>query len=68
MNKKHTSGFAPIPFRTAGRIIIPLSLAAVMLDGLDYLLKWDLIPQSVFFIGLGFLVLGLYLRYVVPIE
>ncbi|MFC1871619.1 hypothetical protein ACFLYF_04390 [Chloroflexota bacterium] len=68
MAKKHPSGFVPIPFKLLGKILFPISAVMVIIGGLDYLAGWGGIPQTVFFVGIGFLVLSLYLRYVVPKE
>jgi len=40
----------------------------VIIGGLDYIAGWGIIPKAVLFIGLGLLILSLYLRYVVPKE
>jgi len=68
MDKKHLSGFSPIPFNLLGKILFPISLVMVTLGVLDYLIGWALIPLSVFFIGLGLLILSLYFLFVVPKE
>ena len=68
MAKKHPSGFAPIPFNLLGKILLPISLIMVTLGGLGYLIDWIIIPLPVFFIGLGLLILSLYLLFVVPKE
>ena len=68
MAKKHPSGFVPIPFKSLGKILFLISVVMVIIGGLDYLVGWGRIPQAVLFIGLGLLVLSLYLLYVVPKE
>ncbi|MFC1972276.1 hypothetical protein ACFLVE_02580 [Chloroflexota bacterium] len=68
MSKKYPSGFIPVPFHLLGKILFPVSLAMVTLAGLAYLIDWALIPLPVFFIGLGLLVISLYLLFVVPKE
>ena len=68
MEKQHPSGFAPIPFKLLGKILFPISIVMVILGGLDYLASWAVIPVAVFFIGLGFLIISLYLLFVVPKE
>ena len=68
MPKKHMQGFTPIPFKLAGKILLPVGLVMVAAGAFDYFLNWDLIPSVVGFIGLGLLILGLYLVYVVPKE
>jgi hypothetical protein len=68
MVKKHTSGFVPVPFKLLGKVLFPISIVIVVIGGLAYLLGWVAIPQSVFFIGLGLLIVSLYLLFVVPKE
>ena len=68
MDKKHLSGLAPIPFNLLGKILFPISLVMVTLGGLGYLIGWAVIPLSVLFIGLGLLIISLYLLFVVPKE
>ena len=68
MEKQHPSGFAPIPFKLLGKVLFPISIIMVILGGLGYLAGWTAIPVSVFFVGLGFLVISLYLLFVVPKE
>ncbi len=40
----------------------------VVIGGLDYLAGWARIPGAILFVGLGLLILSLYLRYAVPKE
>jgi len=68
MVKRSPSGFAPIPFNLLGKIMFPIALVMILLGGLDYLIGWGVIPVSIFFIGLGFLIISLYLLFVVPKE
>ena len=68
MPKKHMPGFVPIPFKSAGKIIFPISLVLVTIGGLDYLFGMDLIPLSVFLLGLGLFIISLYLLFIVPEE
>jgi len=68
MPKKHMSGFVPIPFKTAGKILLPISLIMIVIGGFDYFVGLDLIPLSVFFFGLGLLIVCLYLIFVVTKE
>jgi len=68
MAKRYPSGFVPIPFKSAGKALFPISLFMIILGGLDYLMGWTVIPTAVLFIGLGLLVVSLYLVFVVPEE
>jgi len=62
------TGFSPIPFNLAGKILIAVGLILVVIGGFDYLFNWELIPLQVFFFGIGLFILGLYLFFVVPKE
>ena len=64
--KKHPSGFVPVPFKLLGKILLPISLLLIILGGLNYLVPE--IPRILFFVGLGFLIISLYLRFIVPKE
>ena len=66
MANKYPSGFSPIPFKTLGKILLPISALLIAVTALDALMRWDAIPGFVLFLGLGFLIVGLYLRFVVP--
>jgi len=68
VTKKHMTGFSPIPFNLAGKILIAVGLILVVIGGFDYLFNWELIPLQVFFFGIGLFILGLYLFFVVPKE
>jgi len=68
MAKRHPSGFVPIPFKSAGKALFPISLFMIILGGLDYLMGWTVIPIGVLFVGLGLLILSLYLLFIVPKE
>ena len=66
MPKKHMSGFAPVPYESAGKTLLPVSLIMIVVGGFDYLAGWNLIPLSVFLFGFGLLIASLYLVFVVP--
>jgi len=61
--KKYTSGFVPIDFRLGGKILFPIGLALILVKGLDYLIGWSVIPMAVLFVGIGLLLLSLYLYF-----
>ena len=64
--KKYTSGFVPVDFKLGGKILFPIGLVLILVKGLDYLIGWSVIPTIVLFVGLGLLLLSLYLLFVVP--
>ena len=61
MPKKHISGFVPIPFKLAGKILLPVSVLIIVLAGIDYFIDLNLMPIKVFLFGVGLLLLSLYL-------
>lgn len=63
MAKKQPPGFVPIPFRKAGRVMLPISLILIVLGGVGILAGWGVALPVVLFVGFGLLVLSLYLRY-----
>jgi len=68
MAKRYPSGFVPIPFKSAGKVLFPISLLMIIVGGLDYFMDWAVIPTAVLFVGLGLSVVSLYLIFVVPEE
>ena len=68
MGKKHSSGFVPVPFKLLGKFLFVISLVMIILKGLDYLIGWVAIPLLVLYMGVGFLLISLYLLFVVPSE
>lgn len=68
MKDERPSGFVPIPFRAAGKVLLPFSLLLVVLGTAGTLAKWGGVMPAVLFVGLGLLLLSLYLRFVVPKE
>jgi len=67
-HKKHSSGFVPVQFKLAGKILLPAGIVLVIIEAVDYLVGKDLIPTVVLFVGIGFIVIGLYLLIFVPRE
>lgn len=66
MNKP--SGFVPIRFQTAGRILIALGGAAAAGFLVSRLTEWFSIGWVIGAVGLILVLMGLYLVYVVPAE
>ena len=66
--KNYPSGFVPIDFKSLGKILLPISMAMMTARTVDYLIGTDLIPTAVLFIGIGFLVVSVYLLLTVPKE
>ncbi len=68
MSKKPTSGFVPIPFKLAGKVLLPVSLIIIILGASHYLIGLKEIPALILFVGFGLLVISLYLLFLVPKE
>lgn len=66
MNKP--SGFVPIRFRAAGRILITLGAAAAVSYIVSRLTDWFPIGWEIGAVGLILVLIGIYLTYVVPVE
>jgi hypothetical protein len=62
------SGFVPIRFRAAGRILIALGAAATAGFLVSRLTYWFSIGWVVGVVGIILALIGLYLVYVVPVE
>jgi len=48
--------------------LLPAGIVLVIIEAVDYLVGKDLIPTVVLFVGIGFIVIGLYLLIFVPRE
>jgi hypothetical protein len=66
MAKKHMQGFAPIPFKLAGKVFLPVSIIMIAAGTLDYLFGWEVMPLAVIFFGIALLIISLYLIIFVP--
>jgi hypothetical protein len=62
------SGFVPIKFRTAGKILLSLGILGIIAGGLTALTGWFFKPAAIFGVSLGLILVGLYLTFVVPRE
>ena len=68
MRKRHPSGFVPVPFKSGGKVLLPISSFMSILGGMDYWTGWNVIPPAILFVGLGLLIVSIYLLFVVPKE
>jgi hypothetical protein len=66
--KKHPSGFVPVNFQLAGKILLALGIILIILKGVDYLTCWVMLPNDLFLIGLALIVVSAYLIFIVPKE
>ena len=66
LKKKYSSGLVPINFKLAGKIILPLGAVLTILSMSALFLNLATLPITVLVIGVGFIVVGIYLRVVLP--
>ena len=66
MSKRPPSGFVPIPFKSAAKVLLPVSLIMIILGSFHYLIDWKEVTPAILFVGLGLLVISLYLLFIVP--
>ena len=64
--KKYPSGFVPINYQRAGKLMVVIGLVCLLAILLGILTGAYSLPYSVLFFGLAFLILGPYLIFVVP--
>jgi uncharacterized membrane protein len=58
------SGFVPIRFRVAGKLLLILGAIGLVLVGIAQLSGWFALPSLVWIASLAMLVVGLYLIWV----
>lgn len=66
MNKP--SGFVPIPFHLVGKFFILMGAAGTLFYGLSQTFGWFVLPVMVLVVCGVALIIGLYLRFIVPRE
>ncbi|MFH1667540.1 MAG: hypothetical protein ABH884_00765 [Candidatus Komeilibacteria bacterium] len=66
--KKYMTGFVPVQFNKVGKVLLTLGIISLLLEILDYFSDWFNLPNIIMFIGVGFVLIGLYLIYIVPKE
>ena len=66
MKKNYSSGLVPINFRLAGKIILPLGAVFTILGISALFLNLATLPITVLEIGVGFIIVGIYLLVVLP--
>jgi ABC-type enterobactin transport system permease subunit len=62
------SGFVPIRFHLAGKILFVLGAIGLLVTGADLITAWFGLPMIIPITCLVFVLVGLYLIYVVPRE
>jgi hypothetical protein len=63
-NVSQRSGFVPIRFRVAGKLLLILGAIGLVLVGIAQLSGWFALPSLVWIASLAMLVVGLYLIWV----
>ena len=66
--KKYITGFAPVPFKLVGTILLLLGLGCLLAKVFVYVTKIVPLSNSILFFGVTFVAIGLYLIFVVPDE
>jgi len=64
--KKYPSGFVPVNFQRAGKLMMVIGFVCLLAMLLGILTGAYSLPYSVLFFGSAFLILGPYLIFVVP--
>lgn len=62
------SGFVPIRFHLAGKILLAMGLIGLLAVGTDLITAWFNLPGVIPIMCLIFLLVGLYLVFIVPRE
>jgi len=60
------TGFAPINFNLVGKIVLTIGIIIGILSVLAKLTNWFELTDNIIFIGVGFIVVGLYLINMIP--
>ena len=68
MTVSQSSGFVPIRFHLAGKLLLILGLIGIVCYGIDALTGWFALPSAVLIVSLIFIPVSLYLIFVVPRE
>jgi hypothetical protein len=62
------SGFVPVKFHLAGRILLIIGIIGLVLIGVSKLTGWYALPPSFLVFSLATILVSLYLIFVVPRE
>ena len=63
-----SSGFVPIKFHIAGKVLLVLGILGLILVGVSLLTGWFTLPPAVWILSGVAILLSLYLIFVVPRE
>lgn len=66
--KKYPSGFVPINFQQVGQLLLIIGVVCSLVRGYDIFFGMNIFDNTVLYFGLLCIVLGLYLKFVVPKE
>lgn len=66
--KKHSSGFVPMNYKLAGKILLPVGAVMLLAWLLDYILGWEVIPFPMLYIGALDVLVSLYLIFLTSKE
>lgn len=62
------SVFPPINFNLVGKTVLPIGILFLLVKIISYFTQWLTIPNIILFIGIGFVIIGLYLIFIAPKE
>ena len=62
------SGFVPIRFYLAGRMLLVMGIVGLLAAGVDLITAWFGLPAIIPVMCIVFVLVGLYLVYIVPRE
>ena len=66
--KKYLSGFVPVNFKQTGKILLIIGLVCLAVRLLSFLTNWFSLSNNILYVGIGLILLSLYLFFVVPKE
>jgi hypothetical protein len=66
--KKHSSGFVPMNYKLAGKILLPIGVVMILVWLIDYFLQWGVIPLPMLYIGALDVLVSCYLIFLTPKE
>ncbi|MFH1523158.1 MAG: hypothetical protein ABIE43_05080 [Patescibacteria group bacterium] len=61
-------GFVSVQFNKVGAFLLIIGLISLMVKLIGYLTGWLNLPNYIFYFSVGLILLGLYLKFVVPKE
>jgi hypothetical protein len=66
--KKYPSGFTPINYKKAGKILLPFGIVMVLIWVIGFSLGWEAVPVMLLVIGILDILVSCYLIFLTPKE